>query len=173
MPIVVATNSSRLPTSGYQRNSDIRPPAPAITATEIVLVEIPPDGLAQALFVGLIVTLVSALLPALRATKISPLAALRIKGRADPAGAPRKLGFIAGVEAVVVGMLFVYTIPLGQSVVFQVGSLAVFVMLLGATLTVPAAIDVLEKFVRPFIVRVIGREGAIGAGNIQRSRGRT
>ncbi|MBI5565745.1 MAG: ABC transporter permease [Chloroflexi bacterium] len=144
-----------------------------ITTTEIVLVEIPSDGLAQALFVGLIVTLTSALLPALRATKISPLAALRIKGRDDPAGAPKKLGFIAGVEAVVVGMLFVYTIPLRQSVVFQVGSVAVFVMLLGATLTVPAAIDVLEKFVRPVIVRVFGREGAIGAGNIQRSRGRT
>lgn len=144
-----------------------------ITATEIVLVEIPADGLAQALFVGLIVTLMSALLPALRATKISPLAALRIKGRDDPAGAPRKLGFIAGVEAVVVGMLFVYTIPLRQSVVFQVGSVSVFVMLLGATLTVPAAIDVLEKIVRPLIVRVFGREGAIGAGNIQRSRGRT
>jgi putative ABC transport system permease protein len=144
-----------------------------ITATEIVLVEIPPDGLGQALFVGLIVTLMSAILPALRATKISPLAALRIKGREDPAGTPRKLGFIAGVEAVGVGMLFVYTIPLRQSVVFQVGSVAIFVMLLGATLTVPAAIDVLGKFVRPVIVRVFGREGAIGAGNIQRSRGRT
>ncbi len=144
-----------------------------ITATEIVLVEIPPDGLIVALMVGLGVTLVSSLLPALQATRISPLAALRIKGRDDPAGAPRKLGFIAGVEAVVVGMLFVYSIPLRQSVVFQVGSLAVFVMLLGATLTVPAAIDVLEKFVRPAIVRVFGREGAIGAGNIQRSRGRT
>ena len=144
-----------------------------ITSTEIVLVEIPPDGLITALMVGLGVTLVSSVLPALQATRITPLAALRIKGRADPAGTPRKLGLIAGVEAVVVGMLFVYTIPLRQSVVFQVGSFAVFVMLLGATLTVPAAIDVLEKFVRPFIVRVFGREGAIGAGNIQRSRGRT
>lgn len=144
-----------------------------ITATEIVTVSIPADGLATALVVGLGVTLVSALLPALRATRISPLAALRIKGQTDPAGAPRKLGFIAGVEFVVVGMLFVYAIPLRDTVVFQVGSLAVFVMLLGATLTVPLALDGLERFVRPAIVWLFGREGQIGSGNIQRSRGRT
>jgi putative ABC transport system permease protein len=144
-----------------------------ITATEIVTVSIPADGLFTALLVGLGVTLISSLLPAWRATRISPLAALRIKGQADPAGAPRKLGFIAGAEFVIVGMLFVYAIPLRDSVVFQVGSLAVFVMLLGATLMVPVSLDFMEKFVRPVISRLFGREGLIGAGNIQRSRGRT
>ncbi|HTP07147.1 MAG TPA: FtsX-like permease family protein [Anaerolineae bacterium] len=145
----------------------------AITATEIVTVSIPADGLFTALLVGLGVTLISSLLPAWRATRISPLAALRIKGQTDPAGAPRKLGFIAGAEFVIVGMLFVYAIPLRDSVVFQVGSLAVFVMLLGATLMVPVSLDVMEKFVKPIISRLFGREGMIGAGNIQRSRGRT
>ncbi len=144
-----------------------------ITATEIVTVSIPADGLFTALLVGLGVTLISSLLPAWRATRISPLAALRIKGREDPAGAPRKLGFVAGAEFVIVGMLFVYAIPLRDSVVFQVGSLAVFVMLLGATLMVPVSLDFMEKFVRPIISRLFGREGLIGAGNIQRSRGRT
>ena len=144
-----------------------------ITATEIVTVSVPADGLFTALLVGLGVTLVSSLLPALRATRISPLAALRIKGREDPAGAPRKLGFAAGVELVVVGMLFANVIPLRDTVAFQVGSLAVFVMLLGATLMVPASLDVVEKIVRPLTVRVFGREGIIGSGNIQRARGRT
>lgn len=144
-----------------------------IAATEIVMVEVPPDGLAQALFVGLGVTLASALLPALRATRISPLAALRIRGVDDPSGAPRKLGFVAGVELVVVGMLFIYVIPLRPSMVYPVGSSMVFWMLLGATLMVPRSIDVLERLVRPLIVRAFGREGAIGAGNIQRARGRT
>jgi putative ABC transport system permease protein len=144
-----------------------------ITATEIVTVSIPADGLFTALLVGLGVTLISALLPAWRATRISPLAALRIKGREDPSGAPRKFGFVAGAELVVVGMLFVYAIPLRDSVVFQAGSLAVFVMLLGATLMVPVSLDFMEKFVRPIISRLFGREGVIGAGNIQRARGRT
>ena len=70
-------------------------------------------------------------------------------------------------------MLFVYAVPLRDSVVFQVGSLAVFVMLLGATLMVPVSLDFMEKFVRPVMSRLFGREGLIGAGNIQRSRGRT
>jgi putative ABC transport system permease protein len=144
-----------------------------ITATEIVTVSIPADGLITALLVGLGVTLISSLVPALRATRISPLAALRIKGREDPAGAPRKLGFVAGAEFVIVGMLFVYAVPLRDSVVFQVGSLAVFAMLLGATLMVPVSLDFMEKIVRPIISRLFGREGRIGAGNIQRSRGRT
>ncbi len=144
-----------------------------ITATEIVTVSIPADGLFTALLVGLGVTLISALLPAWRATRISPLAALRIKGRDDPAGAPRKLGFVAGAELVIVGMLFVYAIPLRDAVVFQVGSLAVFAMLLGATLMVPVSLDFMEKFARPVISKIFGREGIIGAGNIQRARGRT
>jgi putative ABC transport system permease protein len=144
-----------------------------ITATEIVTVSIPADGLFTALLVGLGVTLISSLLPTWRATRISPLDALRIKGQEDPAGAPRKLGFVAGAEFVIVGMLFVYAIPLRDSVVFQVGSLAVFVMLLGATLMVPVSLDVLEKFVRPIVSRLFGREGSIGASNIQRARGRT
>jgi putative ABC transport system permease protein len=144
-----------------------------ITATEIVRVDVPPDGLITSLLVGLGVTLASALLPALRATRISPLAALRIRGADEPAGAPRRLGFVAGVELVVVGMLFIYVIPLRPSMVYPVGSSMVFWMLLGATLMVPRSIDVLERFVRPVIGRLFGREGAIGAGNIQRSRGRT
>ncbi len=144
-----------------------------ITATEIVTVSIPADGLLTALLVGLGVTLISSLLPAWRATRISPLAALRIKGQEDPAGAPRKLAFVAGAEFVIVGMLFVYAIPLRDSVVFQVGSLAVFAMLLGATLMVPVSLDFMERFVRPIISRLFGREGLIGAGNIQRARGRT
>jgi len=144
-----------------------------ITATEIVTISIPAEGLFTALLVGLGVTLISSLLPAWRATRISPLAALRIKGREDPSGAPRKLGFVAGAEFVIVGMLFVYAVPLRDAVVFQVGSFAVFVMLLGATLMVPLSLDFMEKFVRPVISRLFGREGIIGAGNIQRSRGRT
>ncbi len=144
-----------------------------ITATEIVTVEVPLDGLITALLVGLGVTLVSSLLPALNAARISPLAALRIRGRDDPSGAPRTLGLVAGIELVVVGVLFIYVIPLRQSVMYGVGTNAVFWMLLGATLTVPSSIGVLERFLRPIMIRLFGQEGLIGSGNIERSRGRT
>ena len=68
-----------------------------------------------------------ALIRRLHEAKASGVASVTTRG----AGAPRKLGFVAGAEFVIVGMLFVYAIPLRDAVVFQVGSLAVFVMLLG------------------------------------------
>jgi putative ABC transport system permease protein len=144
-----------------------------ITATEIVAVTIPPDGLITALGVGLGVTLVSSLLPTIQASRISPLAALRVRGSETQSGKPRKLNLFAGIELVLVGMLIIYAIPLRDSVKFQAGSSSVFWMLLGATMTVPSSIDFLERFIRPWLIRFYGREGLIGSGNIQRSRGRT
>ncbi|HET7375462.1 MAG TPA: FtsX-like permease family protein, partial [Anaerolineae bacterium] len=144
-----------------------------ITATEIVAVTIPPDGLITALLVGLGVTLVSSLLPTLQASRISPMAALRVRGSETLAAKPRKLNLWAGIELVVVGILIIYSIPLRDSIKFQAGSSSVFWMLLGATLMVPSSIDFLERFIRPWLVRFYGREGLIGSGNIRRSRGRT
>lgn len=144
-----------------------------ITATEIVAVTIPPDGLITALGVGLGVTLVSSLLPTIQASRISPLDALRVRGSETQSGKPRKLNLFAGIELVLVGMLIIYAIPLRDSIKFQAGSSSVFWMLLGATLMVPSSIDFLERFIRPWLIRFYGREGLIGSGNIQRSRGRT
>ncbi len=147
----------------------------AIVATEIVEIAVPPDGLLISLAVGLVVTLVSAYLPAFKASRISPLAALRIQGQTNPAGAPRQLAlrFAAGVELVAVAVLTINYVPLRSSVVFHIGSGMVFVMFLGATLVVPAAVQQLEKVFRPVLIAIFGAQGRLGSSNIERSRGRT
>ena len=144
-----------------------------ITTTEIIAVTIPIDGLLMSLGVGLGVTLMSAFIPAFRAGRISPLAALRIKGQDNPASAPGRLSLIAGIEMVAVAYLTINYVPLRSSVVFQIGSAMVFVMFLGATLTVPAAVQRLERLFRPLLIGLFSTEGRLGSSNIERSRGRT
>jgi putative ABC transport system permease protein len=144
-----------------------------VTGAEIIEVTIPTDGMITSLAVGLGVTLVSAFIPAFNASRISPLAALRIRGRENPSGAPGRLALFAGVELVVVSILAINHIPFRASVLFQVGSTMVFVMLLGATLMVPTAVQSLEKLFRPILIRLFGPQGQLGSSNIERSRGRT
>jgi putative ABC transport system permease protein len=144
-----------------------------VTATEIIETAIPPDGLLVSLAVGLGVTLVSAFIPAIRAGKISPLAALRIRGQVNPSGTPGRLGLFAGIELVAVSIAVINYVPLRPSLSFPIGSAMVFVMFLGATLTVPAAVQKLEAIFRPIVVRLFGAEGRLGTSNIERSRGRT
>jgi putative ABC transport system permease protein len=144
-----------------------------VTTTEIIAVSVPLDGLLVSLAVGLGVTLVSAFLPAFKASRISPLAALRVKGQENPSSAPGRLALLAGVELVVVAIATINYVPLRQSVLFQIGSGMVFVMFLGATLIVPTAVQRLEKVFRPITIRLFGAEGRLGSSNIERSRGRT
>ena len=143
-----------------------------VTAMEILSVSVPLDGLLISVTVGLGVTIVSALIPALRAGRVSPLAALRVKGQENPSGAPGKLALFAGIELVAVALLVINNVPLRPSLSFPIGSGMVFIMFLGATLTVPSVVQKLEVLFRPAIVRIFGAEGRLGAGNIERSRGR-
>jgi putative ABC transport system permease protein len=144
-----------------------------VTAMEILSVSVPLDGLLISVTVGLGVTIVSALIPALRAGRVSPLAALRVKGQENPSSAPGKLALFAGIELVAVALVVINAVPLRPSLSFPIGSGMVFVMFLGATLTVPSVVQKLEALFRPAIVRIFGAEGRLGAGNIERSRGRT
>ncbi|HEY4688977.1 MAG TPA: FtsX-like permease family protein [Anaerolineae bacterium] len=145
----------------------------AITATEIIAVTIPLDGLLISLGVGLGVTLVSALIPAFKAGRISPLAALRARSLDNSADTPGRLALFAGLELVTVAVAVINYVPLRESLVFPVGSGMVFVMFFGATLMVPTAVQKMEALLRPIVIRLFGAEGRLGAGNIERSRGRT
>lgn len=145
----------------------------AVTMTEIINVSVPIDGLSISLGVGLGVTLASAFIPAFHAGKISPLAALRIKGQDNPAGAPGRLALFAGIELVAVALVVINRVPLRPEATFPIGSAMVFIIFLGATLTVPTAVQKIEALLRPIILRLFGAEGRLGASNIERSRGRT
>ncbi len=143
----------------------------AVVATKINLLAIPVEGLAQSLLVGGLVTLGSAFLPARQASRVSPLEALRVHAR--PTGGLGRLAWLAGLELVAVAYAALYYIQWRPSVQFSVGSLAIFLMLLGAALMVPVVMVPLEQLVRPLTILIYRSEGLLGSSNLRRSPGRT
>jgi putative ABC transport system permease protein len=141
-----------------------------LAAGETVL-SIPPGSVVQSLGVGVGVTLVAAVIPAIQAARISPLEALRAQARTGEK--IRAIVWITGLVLLFVGFATVYGIPLRPSVRFSVTTIMIAGILLGATLTVPLVVNWLETTIRPVAARFYGNEGQIGASNVQRSVGRT
>jgi len=144
-----------------------------VVGTTLQVTSIPPRGILTALLVGIGVTLVSAFLPARRASRISPLEALRVTAHTEEGALPRSLTWLAAMELLVVGWLVIYRIPFRPEITFTAGSVAIFVMLVGAALLVPFVIYLLEDGLRWVMTRLYGTEGLLGSGNVQRARGRT
>lgn len=132
---------------------------------------IPQAGLLQSLAVGIGVTLLAALLPALQAARISPLEALRARSRSVERIHP--VVWLSGLVFLLVGYLTVYQFKWPGGMVFQVGVFALLSIFLGATLTVTLAVSGLERLARPLARLVYGNEGSIGSSNVRRAIGRT
>lgn len=143
----------------------------AVVAMGIHSVSVPAGGLLQSVGVGTVVTLGSALLPAIQASRTSPLEALRVRGQA--AAKPKHTGWASGLAMMFVGWACMYHVPWRREVGFQMGSLSILVLMFGATLTVPLVVGFLERLSRPVARLAFGNEGALGSGNVQRSPGRT
>ncbi len=144
----------------------------AVVATQINTISVPTQGLLQSLAVGGSVTLGSALLPARQAARVSPLEALRVEGRS--ANPRRRHGlWFAGVALIFIAWAALYRMQWRVEVAFTIGSLAILVLLFGATLLVPAVVGLLERLARPAAIAVFGNEGLLGSGNVRRSPGRT
>lgn len=142
------------------------------TGQRIDVVSATPESLIQAVVIGLVVTLVAALIPAGQAARISPLQALRVKGSVNE-GRWFEIGLKFGPLTVLATVLILYRVPLKTEVAFAIGSNGIFFMLLGATLCIPIFTGVLETLTRPGILFIFGNEGRLGSSNINRARGRT
>jgi putative ABC transport system permease protein len=143
-----------------------------ITGSEVVAMNIPLDGLGWSLLVGLGVTLASAVLPAVKAGRVSPLEALRISAR-PPEFLLGRMGWVVGSMLILGAYLTLYLLPIPDSLETGVGFASVFALLMGATLIVPATIAPLERVIRPVIGWLYKGEGKLGAGNVRRAKGRT
>lgn len=143
-----------------------------VLAFEVPKATIPASGLLTGLMVGGLVTLVSALWPAYRASRITPLQALRIRGQSDEGWFVR-WGWFPGSLLIVLAYLALYVIPLRPEVVYPVGSTSIFVLLLGATLAVPVTVSFLEHLFRPLVTALYSSEGRLGGSNVSRSKSRT
>ena len=135
-------------------------------------------GVALSVTVGLGVTLVAALQPAWRASRVSPIAAVR-PGRTAAVGWYVRPGGGRRVGAVLMGLLLVGLPAFGllaRPVVFV--ALPVMLIgqaaLLGATvLLLPALVDPVIALCRPALVRWLGTEGRLAADNLGRNVLRT
>jgi putative ABC transport system permease protein len=139
------------------------------TAEDIL--NIPASGLLQSISIGIVVTIMAAVLPAFQAARISPLEALR--ARVKIAQRARPIMWISGIVIFIFGLLVIYEIEVREEVWFIVGSGSVLMIMLGAILTVPIGIRIIEPLTRLASNRIYGTPGRIGTGNIQRTVART
>jgi len=133
---------------------------------------VPMDWLAVSVGVGVVVTLFAALVPALQAGRISPLEALRVRGQQKEGRLVRE-GWKAGVALLGISVGILLFNPFPYDVQFRLGSLTVFSLFFGATLLLPASVDIWERITRPVMKFLYGSSGELGSRNIQRSRLRT
>ncbi|KPL76028.1 hypothetical protein ADN00_11750 [Ornatilinea apprima] len=133
---------------------------------------IPAGWVAISIGVGVIVTLIAAVVPALQAGRISPLEALRVRSRQKEGRLVRE-GWKLGVVLLAVSAVILLFNPFPYDVQFRLGSMTVFSLFFGATLMLPASVDLWERYTRPLVKVIYGNSGELGSRNIQRSRMRT
>ena len=135
-------------------------------------VQFPAHLLLSSFLVGLFVTIISALIPAWQAGRISPLEALRVRSKSKEGWLIRH-GWIAGIILLVICFAILIINPFPNDPQFTAGSFTVFGLFTGITLLIPVIVGVSEPLSRPIIRAVYGKSGGLGSRNIQRSRQRT
>jgi putative ABC transport system permease protein len=136
-----------------------------------------PRTLFFAFAVGVVVTVLAGLLPAARATRISPVEAVREGGtrpRGRAARAASVLGAVllaGGASLLAVGMLRAGDLGVAGTLASSLGGmLALFV---GAALLVPVAVPVVARVVGWPAARLAGIPGRLARDNAMRNPGRT
>jgi len=133
---------------------------------------IPLDTLFISLGVGISVTIFSALIPSIHAGKVSPIAALRIRGKTQENWINR-FGWILGLIMLLGSTGLLIWNPFPYDPQFRLGSITVFLMFGGITLVIPASMKIWERISRPFLSLIYGNSGQIGSRNVKRSLSRT
>lgn len=132
-----------------------------------------PQGLLMiGITVGVFVAVLSALLPALQAGRISPMEALRVRTKTRPGWFLRK-SWIAGLFLLVFSAVLLILNPFPYDVQFRLGSLMVVCLFLGGTFIIPGTIGFWQRPLKPLIRIFFGRTGLIGSSNVQRAQLRT
>lgn len=133
---------------------------------------VPAGTLIISLLVGIGVTIISALMPSLKAGKVSPIAALRIRGRSQDDWIIRN-GWVIGLVMLAGSTALLVWNPFPNDPQFMLGSITVLLMFAGITLVIPASVNIWDRMTRPLIRVFYGNSGVIGSRNIERSKVRT
>ena len=144
----------------------------ALIAQSVPEVTVPVDGLISGVVVGLITTILAAFMPAWQAGRVSPLEALRVRGKQTEGWLVRR-GWIVGVVLFGISVAIFLFVRLPPDLQMPAMSVAMFAMFGGATLMTPLVVGPWERIARPFVRLLFGGEGRLGGSNIQRAKMRT
>ncbi len=147
---------------------------------EVSGVVLSPFALVSAVVVGMLITVLAALYPALRAGRVSPVEAMRTRGGGASSRSKRtsRLLPILGVVLVAVGAPWTYYLAKNLSsdlsgLVYASGIAGVVGTFLGVALVIPALVGPLAAVFAPVLRLFFGVEGRMAAANATRNRGRT
>jgi putative ABC transport system permease protein len=144
------------------------------TVTELVIT---PTTLVSALVVGVLITTLAALYPALRAGRVSPVEAMR-QAEQNRSGRVVRWGWIPGLVLVAIGAPWTYYLARNLSsqlegLVYLSGLAGVIGTFLGVSLIIPALVRPFAALFSPVLRALFGIEGKMAALNATRNRGRT
>lgn len=136
---------------------------------DIGTIQITSADLGLSLSLGIGVTFLAAGLPAFQAGRISPLEALRVRGKRQDGWLIRH-GWIPGLLLLGGSIAILVINPFPYDVQFRLGSMTVFGLFTGATFLIPVSVGTWERVARPLLKWIYGSSGSLGSRNIQRSR---
>ena len=139
---------------------------------ELGIVQVGTNDMLFSMSIGIGVTFLAALIPALQAGRISPIEALRVRGKSQE-GWLIRYGWTLGIILLGGSVALLIINPFPYDVQFRLGSIAVFGLFTGATLLIPVTVGIWELISRPIMKLLYGSSGSLGSRNVQRSRLRT
>lgn len=139
---------------------------------ELGVVQVSTADITFSMIIGVSVTMLAALIPAIQAGRISPIEALRVRGKSKEGWMIRN-GWILGGILLVSSIAILLINPFPYDVQFQLGRITIFSLFTGATLLIPITVGVWELISRPVLNLIYGSSGSLGSRNVQRSRLRT
>jgi putative ABC transport system permease protein len=150
---------------------------------EITSLILSPFAFVSAIVVGIAVTVVAALYPAMKAGRVSPVEAMRARsaGATAEPGHSRVVSLLApvlGLALAGAGMPWIYYLAKNLSaslggLVYASGIAAIIAAFLGISLVIPILVRPLAALFSPVLRLLFGVEGRMAAANATRNRGRT
>jgi putative ABC transport system permease protein len=148
---------------------------------EITSLVLSPFALLSALTVGIIVTVAAALYPALRAGRVSPVEAMRVRaggGSGRSTKAVSWVGPMIGLALIGAGAPWILYLSRNLSTdldgwIYASGIAGVVGTFLGVSLLIPALVTPLATLFAPILGLFFGVEGRMAAANATRNRNRT
>jgi len=128
---------------------------------------IPPDALIWGYGLGMVVTLVAALQPAIHAARIAPMEALRESGTASRKPLKTR-NIVGGAMGLIGAVLFVIGLVAGLPNPAVYVGLGAVLLILGATLLAAQVLVPLAYGLRGVLSRVFGIDGKLASNNIRR-----